>query len=94
MLMDYLLEVVATIVMIVISTYLVPWLKERRLYDAAVVIVEAAEQIFKIPGAGEEKFEYVKEALLSKFKVSEEDIEDAIEAAVYNINKKKNKDSE
>lgn len=52
------------------------------------VAVSAAEMIFKEKGAGKAKKEYVWEFLVSKgIKITEEQLDALIEAAVYEINK-------
>lgn len=88
---DLILELVLTAIAILISKYLIPWLKEKRLLSAAKITVEAVEQIFTGTKAGQEKFEQAKTWLLEKFNLTEEEAKKLIEAAVYNMNKEKGK---
>lgn len=88
---ELIFELVLTIISLIASKYLIPWLKEKRMFHAAKIAVEAAEQIFTETKAGKEKFEQAKAWLLSKFNLSEEEAKKLIEAAVYNINKEKKK---
>ena len=72
----------------IITYYVVPLLKEKKLYDYVEIGVKAAEQIFGSK-MGEQKFEYVKEWVKGKFNVSDEDLKNIIEAIVYEMNKDK-----
>lgn len=72
-----------------VSVFLIPWLKsqtteaQRKELTAWVKIgVAAAEQLYKGAGRGEEKKQYVIDFLKQKgFKVDEESVSNAIEAA-------------
>ena len=86
---NFIIEIIIPVVSLLVSTYLIPWLKEKRIFDFAVSIVKAAEQVFNETGMGEEKFNYAYGMLKKKFKLSDEDIERLIEAAVFEINKNK-----
>ena len=55
------------------------------------IAVRAAEQIYKETGMGKEKFAYVTEWISDKFKISESDLKNFIESAVYELNEKKKK---
>lgn len=74
--------------------FLIPWLKsqtteaQRKELTAWVKIgVAAAEQLYKGAGRGEEKKQYVIDFLKQKgFKVDEESVSNAIEAAVKQLN--------
>lgn len=88
---DLILELALTVISLLASKYIIPWLKEKRMFQAAIIAVEAAEQIFTETDMGKEKFEQAKTWLLTKFKISEEEAKKLIEAAVYNINKEKRK---
>lgn len=86
---ELILELVLTIIALIASKYLIPWLKEKRLLSAATIVVEAVEQIFTETKAGKEKLKQATDWMLEKFDISEEEARKLIEAAVYNINKKK-----
>ncbi len=77
-----------------VSVFLIPWLKsqtteaQRKELTAWVKIgVAAAEQLYQGAGRGEEKKQYVIDFLKQKgFKVDEESVINAIEAAVKQLN--------
>ena len=77
-----------------VSVFLIPWIKsqtteaQRKELTAWVKIgVAAAEQLYKGAGRGEEKKQYVIDFLKQKgFKVDEESVSNAIEAAVKQLN--------
>ena len=87
--LNLLFELILSIIAIIASRYVIPWLKEKRLYSAAKIAVEAAEQLILESNAGKEKFEQVQQWLGNKFKLSDEEMKKLIEAAVYNMNKNK-----
>ena len=89
-LLSVLLEIVLSIIALVASKYIIPWLKEKRMLSAAELIVEAVEQTIRETGAGKEKYQLALSWLSKKFKVSEEQAQQIIEAAVYKM-KNKNK---
>ena len=84
------IECVVMLIVAIIGCYLIPFLKERNLYNAVVIAVQAAEQIFNENGKGAEKFNYVAEWVSNKFKISKADLKNLIESAVYEM-KEKNK---
>ena len=77
-----------------VSVFLIPWLKkqtteaQRKELTAWVKIgVAAAEQLYVGQGRGDEKKQYVLEFLKSKgFDLNEESVNNAIEAAVKQLN--------
>lgn len=89
MLFSILLELVLTVISIIASKYLIPWLKEKRLLNAAQIAVEAAEQMIIESGAGKEKYNLALSWLAEKFKMSEDQAKQIIEAAVYKMKNKK-----
>ena len=89
MLFSVLLELVLTVISIIASKYLIPWLKEKRLLSAAQIAVEAAEQMILESGAGKEKYNLALSWLAEKFKISEDQAKQLIESAVYKMNSKK-----
>lgn len=84
---ELIVEIVVSLILALIAKYLVPWLKEKRIYGYAEKVVEALEQMVTEEGAGKEKYEKAKTWMLKKFKMSEEDAQRIIEAAVYNMKK-------
>lgn len=78
----------------VVSAFLIPWIKSKttaqqrsELVAWAKIGVAAAEQIYVGQGRGDEKKQYVLEFLKSKgFDLNEESVNNAIEAAVKQLN--------
>ena len=69
-----------------VSVFLIPWLKKQTT-EAQRKELTAAEQLYKGAGRGEEKKQYVLDFLKQKgFKVDEESVSNAIEAAVKQLN--------
>lgn len=77
-------EVVLPLLGVVVTAYLVPWIRAKRQTELAQNCVRAAEQIFG-SGKGTEKYAYA-EGLLTKAGVAEADAKRLIEAAVYEMN--------
>ena len=86
---DILLKCVIFIAVSFILGYVIPFLKDKNIYNYAKIAVQAAEQIYKESGMGKEKFEYVKNWLNKKLNISDDDLKKIIESAVYEINKEK-----
>ena len=86
---EFIIKIVIPLLCTILTVYVIPLLKQKKLYDAVVIAVNAAEQIYNQRGMGKEKFEYVKEWIKKKFKVSDEDLKNIIESAVYELNKSK-----
>ena len=69
----------------VLKVYVMPWLTERRLYGAAVTVVNAVEALMRDYG-GAEKLEVALQRLADMgFKVDGEALRDAVEAAYYQM---------
>ena len=83
----FITEIIIPVVSLLVSTYLIPWLKEKRVYDYAVTAVKAAEQLGKTLDT--DKFTYAKTLIQKKFKLSDDDVKRLIEAAVFEITKNK-----
>lgn len=93
------LKIVLSIACALIAAYLVPLLKEKlkdakykNIIDAVKTAVEAAEQTFKEAGMGkvkkEEVIKFVTNWMIEqKFFITEEQLDQLIEAAVYQLNK-------
>lgn len=92
-----LLSLVITIISILITYYLVPYLKKKlgkekfnEIYDWVSIAVNAAEQIFNEPGMGEKKKHYVLKFLQDRgIELSYQELDALIEAVVYEINRNK-----
>lgn len=94
---DIITTIINTIIALlaaVVGTFLIPWIKSKttdsqrkELIAWVKIAVAAAEQIYKGQGRGEEKKQHVLEFLKSKgFTLDEESINNAIEAAVKQLN--------
>lgn len=86
---DILLKCVIFIAVSFILGYVIPFLKDKNIYNYAKIAVQAAEQIYKESGMGKEKFEYVRNWLHKKLNITDDDLKKIIESAVYEINKEK-----
>ena len=69
--------------------YIIPFLKDKKLYEAVVIAVKAAEQIYKTSGMGKSKFIYVQNWIKNTFNVKDDDLKNIIESVVYELNKNK-----
>lgn len=80
-----------------IAYVLVPYLKARtsetqqkKIWTLVLVAVQAAEQIFNKPGAGQDKKAYVLQVLNQKgIQIDATQLDILIEAAVYQLNQTK-----
>lgn len=88
MIADIILGYVLPFVLLVVAGYLIKHYRDDRVVKYVGIAVKAAEQIFKEKGLGKEKLEYVKKWVSNKFKISEEDLTNLIESAVYELNTK------
>ena len=86
MIADIILGYILPLVLFIIGGYLAITFRNNEIIKWAKIAVEAAEQIYKESGMGKEKFAYVSEWISRKFKISEEDLKNIIESAVYKIN--------
>lgn len=81
-----------------ITYVLVPYLrtqtteaKRKKMWNWVLVAVQAAEQLYKSPGAGQDKKAYVLDKLNQKgIKIDAAQLDLLIEAAVYQLNQAKN----
>ena len=94
-------NIVSTVIALIvalISTFLIPWLKNRvdtekfeQIKEWTRVAVQAAEMIYKGVGRGEEKKTFVINYLNSKgFKIDTDTIDALIESAVHELERGKN----
>lgn len=67
-----------------LTAFVVPLLRESRVFSFVKAAVEAAEQIFG-DGFGEQKYGYVRKLLTERFAVTGTEAERLIEAAVYEL---------
>lgn len=79
---------IITILGMVLTYFVVPILKEKKLYDFVKILVQSAEQLYKGKGLGEQKKEFVVQKL-KKFgiEVNNEQLDILIESAVLELNK-------
>ncbi len=85
---DVIVNLIIPVVFVIIGSILVPYLKEKKLFEYVEIGVHAAEQMFG-SGYGEEKLLFVKGWIQKSFKVSDEDLRNIIEAVVYEMNRLK-----
>lgn len=88
------LSIVFALVIVVISRYLIPYLKTRlekegqeQLVELIEALVQAAEQIYTGVKQGEQKKEYVVKALAADGVEITESVNAMIESAVYSLDK-------
>lgn len=64
--------------------------KQKKIWNLVLILVQAAEQIFNTPGAGQDKKAYVLHALNQKgIKIDAAKLDILIEAAVFQLNRTK-----
>ena len=76
----------------IVGGYLVKTYHSDEVVEWVRIAVKAAEQIYNASGQGKEKFAYVSEWISTKFKISEADLKNIIESAVYELNNAKTKE--
>ena len=77
----YAISLVFGILSILITTQVVPWLKDKRLFDAAVIAVHAAEALYGRYN-GEQKFTEALESLKARgYDINSEKVIEAVRAA-------------
>lgn len=88
------LSIVFALVIVVISRYLIPYLKTRlekegqeQLVELIEALVQAAEQIYNGVKQGEQKKGYVVKALAANGVEVTESVNAMIESAVYSLDK-------
>lgn len=87
------MEAIIALVVAVITAFVIPWMKGKIDADKlekiklwVTVAVEAAEQLYKGSGRGEEKKAYVVQFLQEKgFTIDPDSLDKLIEAAVFNL---------
>ena len=68
----------------VLTVFVIPLLRQSRIWSFVQTAVAAAEQLFGA-GTGEEKYRYVSRLLCDTFGVQADEAERLIEAAVYQL---------
>ena len=89
MIVSVILGYIIPLLLIIVAFYLVKNYRDDNVVRWVKIAVKAAEQIYDISGMGKEKFAYVSEWISRKFKISEEDLKNLIESAVYELNNAK-----
>ena len=83
---NFILGGVLPLILIIAAGYLLKLYRDENVIKWVKVAVKAAEQIYA-SGQGQEKFTYVAEWISEKFNISEADLKNLIESAVYEINR-------
>lgn len=81
-------EIILPLVATIVSVYLIPILKKKKINDFAYDLVSAAEQLFA-EGENKEKLDFTIKELCKKFSIKEPDARIIIEASVYEVKKLK-----
>ena len=88
------LSIVFALGIVIISRYLIPYLKTRlekegqeKLVELIEALVQAAEQIYNGVKQGEQKKQYVVKALAANGGEGTESVNAMIESAVYSLDK-------
>ena len=84
MAVDIILGGIVPLILLVVAGYLFKIFRDDNVIKWVNVAVRAAEQIYD-SGMGKEKFAYVVEWISNKFKISEADLKNIIESAVYEL---------
>lgn len=84
------LKAILSIATVFIINKLIPWMKEKRIYEYVIIAVQAAEQMIKESGKGKEKYDLVCTWIKAKFDIDELELKNLIESAVYEMNNSKN----
>lgn len=90
MVANVLLGVIAPFILLIVAGYLILTYRDDKVIKMVAIAVKAAEQIFE-HGMNDEKFAYVSKWISEKFKISEADLKNLIESAVYELKKEKDK---
>jgi hypothetical protein len=86
MIIDIILGYIVPFILLVAAGYLLKVYRSAEVVKWVGIAVRAAEQIFA-HGENSEKFQYVSEWISKKFKISEADLKNIIESAVYELNR-------
>lgn len=91
MVVDFILGYVLPLALFIVAGYLAIVYRNDEVVKWVKIAVKAAEQIYDGSGQGKEKFAYVSEWISKKFKISETDLKNLIESAVYELNNEETK---
>lgn len=83
------IEYLVRAIVVVLGTYVFAYIRKYKLEKWVKIAVQAAEMIYKGSGLGEQKKQDVINFITSKFKVSKEELDRLIEAAVFEMNRLK-----
>lgn len=86
MIIDIVLGALVPLILLIVAGYLLKTFRSNEVIKWVGIAVNAAEQIFE-HGMNDEKFAYVSEWISNKFKISEADLKNLIESAVYELKK-------
>jgi len=86
MIVNIILGAIVPLILLIVAGYLIKTFRNNEVIKWVGIAVKAAEQIFE-HGMNTEKFTYVSEWISKKFKISEADLKNLIESAVYELNK-------
>ena len=86
MVVSVILGYITPFILLVVAGYLSKIYRSDEVIKWVKVAVKAAEQIYNESGQGKEKFDYVSKWISKKFKISETDLKNIIESAVYELN--------
>lgn len=88
------ISIVVAVLLVIVTRYLVPLLREKlekegqeSLIELIEELVQAAEQIYVGIKMGEKRKEYVEDVLISEGYVIDKSVDACIESAVYRLNK-------
>ena len=93
----YIIELVLTIILALITAFVIPWLKEKigdakfeQILKWVETAVKAAEQLYKGSGRGAVKKSFVVDFLNEKgIDIDQDSLDKLIESAVLDLNKNK-----
>lgn len=85
------IEAIIALCVALVTTFLIPYIKSKttkeqqeKINGWVKIAVNAAEQIYNVPGSGKNKKDYVLRFLESKgFTIDEKSLDSMIESAVY-----------
>ena len=86
---NIILGAITPLALLVVAGYLIKTYRDDNVIKWVKIAVKAAEQIYKTSGQGKEKFAYVSKWISEKFKISETELKNLIESAVFELNKNK-----
>ena len=87
MIVNVILGAVVPLILLIVAGYLIKTFRNNEVIKWVGIAVKAAEQVYTASGMGKEKFAYVSEWISNKFNISEADLKNLIESAVYELNK-------